>query len=236
LKFTSDAETNVPGVPFTVSVRPVPAGAWVGEIVVITGAGLLTVSDTVLLVAPAPPSVDVMALVVLLFEPVVEPVMLTTIVQLPPAAIVPDARLMLPDPALAVVVPAQVLLNPFGVATTSPLASVSLKATPLSAVPAFGLVMVKVSVVLAPTRIVPVPNAFVMVGGATTVTVAVLLAAPAPVSVAETAPVVLAFAPAVVPVTLTMSVHDADGASVMAERLIDADPATSVTVPVQVPA
>src|SRR5262245_3303484 len=61
----------------------------------------------------------------------------------------------------------QLPLSPLGVATTRPAGNVSVNATPVSAVPAFGLVTVKVSDVEAPMTIDAAPNAFARVGTAT---------------------------------------------------------------------
>jgi hypothetical protein len=70
-------------------------------------------------------------------------------------------------------------------------------------------------------------------GCATTLAEAVL---PAPPSVELTAPVVLFFVPAVVPVTFTENVHEAAAASVPPARLAEPDPAVAVMVPLpQVP-
>jgi len=75
-----------------------------------------------------------------------------------------------------------------------------------------------------------------IVGGPATVTVAVLLVAPAPDSFDETAPVVFACAPAVTPVTFTPNVHDAFAASVPPDKFRLLAPAVAVTVPLpQVP-
>src|SRR5579859_3780676 len=120
------------------------------------------------------------------------PVTFTTTVQEVFTAILPPVRLMLVDPATAVAVPPQVLDSPFGVATTSPMGSVSVKATPASAtVLAAGLVMVKVSVVVPFNGIDAAPKALAIEGGATTARTAVLLVAPVPPSVEVIAPVVL---------------------------------------------
>src|SRR5262245_51539925 len=91
------------------------------------------VTVAVLLVAPVPPLVERPAPVVLFFTPLVVPVTLRPIVQLPPVAIVPPVKLTLPVPAVAVIVPPQVLLRLVGVATTRPDGKASLKATPFSA-------------------------------------------------------------------------------------------------------
>ena len=120
------------------------------------------------------------------------PVTFTTAVQevLGVAILAPD-RLMLVDPATAVAVPPQVFESPFGVATTNPVGSVSVKATPASATefPA-GLVTVKVKDVVPFKAIVAAPNALLMEGGATTARFADAVP-PVPPFVEVTAPVVL---------------------------------------------
>lgn len=84
-------------------------------------------------------------------------------------AIVPPVRLIVPDPAVAVGVPPHVLVRPLGVATTSPLGKLSVKATPASAtVLAAGFVIVNVSVDVPLTGMPLGLNAFAMNGGATT--------------------------------------------------------------------
>jgi hypothetical protein len=97
--------------------------------------GATTFRVAVLLVVPVPPSVDVTAPVVLFLVPAVVPVTFTEKVQELLAAIVPPERLIVPEPATAVMVPLpQVPVRPFGVATIRPAGSVSLKATPVNAV------------------------------------------------------------------------------------------------------
>src|SRR5260370_39661338 len=82
---------------------------------------------------------------------------------------VPADKLTVPDPATAVAAPPQVLVSPFGVATTKPAGRVSVKATPVSGMGLIpGLVMVKVSEVEPFNGIVAAPKALVIVGGATT--------------------------------------------------------------------
>src|SRR5260221_6683772 len=96
--------------------------------------------------------------------------MLTTTVHDVLVAIEPPVKLMLVEPATAAGVPPQVLLSPLGVATTSPVGSVSLNATPASAtVFAAGFVIVNVSDVVPFSGTPTAPNAFAMDGGATTV-------------------------------------------------------------------
>jgi len=68
---------------------------------------------------------------------------------------------------------------------------VSVKVKFCSVVDAFGLVTVKVRVVVAPSGLEALPNALLMLGGPTIWMVAVLLATPGPLSVEEIAPVVL---------------------------------------------
>ena len=172
--------------------------------------GEATIRVAVLLVAPVPPLVELIAPVVLVTVPDCVPVTFTTIVQVEPGvAIDPPVKLMLVELAAAVTVPPQVLLTPGVEATCRPFVNVSLKAIPFSAlVLAAGLVIVKVTVVVPFNEIEAEPNAFAIVGGATTFRVAVLLVAPVPPSVELIAPVVLLASPATVPVTFTDKVHD----------------------------
>src|SRR5215471_4457009 len=121
----------------------------------------------------------------------------------------PPTRVMLVELAVAVTVPPQVLLTPGVLATCNPLVRVSLKATPFSAlVLAAGLAIVKVTVVVPFSEMLAAPKALLIVGGATTFTVAVLLVVPVPPSVELMAPVMLLASPATVPVTLTDNVQE----------------------------
>jgi hypothetical protein len=70
----------------------------------------------------------------------------------------------------------------------------------------FGLVTVKVSVVLPPLAIVAAPNALLMVGGAYTLMLAVA-AVPLGAFALVTAPVLLVLLPAAAPSTCTVYVH-----------------------------
>jgi len=130
-------------------------------------------------VFPVPPLVELTAPVVLLFTPEVVPVTLTPMVHEVFTPTVPPLRLTLPLPAVAVNVPAQVLVT-FGVlATLNPAGNVSVNAKPFSAtVFAAGLVIVKVSVVVPFTGMVAAPKAFAMDGGAATVAAKVAVAVP----------------------------------------------------------
>ena len=168
-------------------------------------------------VPPVPPSVEVTLPVVLVCRPAEMPVTLTENVQEPLAAIVPPLRLIVFVPAVAVIVPApHVPVRPFGVETTSPAGSVSLKPTPVSATVVFGLVMVKLSEVEPFSGMLAAPKTFAIVGGATTVMEAFdVLPVPAFVEVTWT---LLFFTPAVVPVTFTETVQLAAGAKVAPDK------------------
>ena len=103
------------------------------------------------------------------FVPAVVPVTFTLNVHEPLAARVPPDRLTDPDPAVAVIVPLpHVPASPFGVETTRPAGNVSLKPTPVSAVPALGLVMVKLSEVDPLSAMLDAPNDLAMAGGPAT--------------------------------------------------------------------
>jgi hypothetical protein len=151
--------------------------------------------------------------------------------QEPLAAIVPPDKVMLVEPAAAVTVPLpHVPVRPFGVDMTKPAGSASVKATPVIAIDALGLVMVKVSDVDPASPIEAAPNAFVMLGGVATVKFAVAVL-PVPPLVEVTAPVVLVKTPGLPPVTLTLKTQEAPAAIVPPARLTAPDPAAAVIVP-----
>src|SRR5258708_18448532 len=150
--------------------------------------GATTVKTAVLLVVPVPPSVEVRAPVVLLLSPGLVPVTFTEKVQVDPAAgdavNDPLLRVMVLLPAVAVTVPLpQAPVSPFGVATTTPAGRLSVNAMPLSALAVFGLVMVKLSVLLVFNATLVGLKLLLMVGGATTVSLAFAVF-PVPPSVA----------------------------------------------------
>jgi hypothetical protein len=96
---------------------------------------------------------------------------LTENVQAALAANVAPLRLTLPPPAAAVMVPPpQEPLSPLGVATTSPPGKVSVKPTPVNEVPVFGLLMVKLRLVLPFSGMDATPKLLLIDGGAITVT------------------------------------------------------------------
>lgn len=91
---------------------------------------------------------------------------LTEIVQLAPAASVPAFKAIVDVPAVAVTVPPQVLVKPFGVLITSPPGSTSVKLTPVRALlPEVVLEIVKVNVLALPVEMGLVPKAFEIAGG-----------------------------------------------------------------------
>ena len=121
----------------------------------------------------------------------------------------PPARLMLVPLAAAVTAPPHVFETPGVDATCNPLVSVSLNAIPFSALVLLaGLPIVNVTVVVPLSGMLAAPNALLMVGGATTFNVAVLLVVPVPPSVELIAPVVLLASPDTVPFTSTLKVHE----------------------------
>ena len=183
-------------------------------------------------VEPVPPSTELTVLVVLFFVPAVVPVTLTVKLQEPPPAAVPPVSVTVAEPAVAVMTPApHEPVSPFGVETTRPAGSESVTPTPVSAVAALGLLIVKLSDVDPFSGILPAPNAFAIVGGATTV-IDALEVSPAPLSIAVTV-TELFFWPAVVPVTFTDTVQAAFPASDPTARLTEPEPAVAVVVPPQ---
>jgi len=143
--------------------------------VTVGAAAVPTVMEAVA-VLPVPPLVEVTGEVVLVLTPGVVPVTLSETVHDPPAAIVPAESAMLPLPAMAVAVPLHVLASAFGAATMRPDGKLSVNATPASAMPALGLVMVKLSDVAPPIGILAAPNAFARIGAVPAAGVVVALA------------------------------------------------------------
>jgi hypothetical protein len=131
--------------------------------------------------------------------------------------------------AVAVNVPPQTVAD--ADATVKPVGSVSENPTPVSArVFAVGFVIANVKEVVAFGATPVGLNPLVIDGGATTARDADAVP-PVPPSVEETVPVVLALAPAVVPVTLTENVQELLAAMVPPERPIVPAPAAAVIVP-----
>src|ERR1700722_93648 len=185
-------------------------------------------------VPPGPPFVDVTLPVVLICVPAVVPVTCTLKVHDVLAASVAPDRLTLPDPATAVIVPPpQLPVSPFGVATFNPLGNESITPTPVSDAVAFGLVIVKLSDVVPFRRMLLAPNDLLIVGGATTVSVAEAVP-PVPLSLVLTTPVVLFAMPAALSVMTTLIEQAALAANAPPERFIEVSPAFGAKVPPQV--
>ena len=181
-------------------------------------------------VVPVPPSVETTALVVLIFVPAEVPVTFTENVHDELAANVPPERLTLPEPAIAVIVPApQEPESPFGVATTRPAGSTSLNATPVREATALELPRLNDNVAEPPRGMLVALNTLAIVAGVTTVTEA-LDVLPAPPSV-EVTVTLLFFTPADVPVTFTENVHEVFAARVAPERLMEPEAAIAVIAP-----
>jgi hypothetical protein len=148
----------------------VEVGVFVGVLVGVGVGGVTTVTDA-LAVLPVPPFVDV-TVTLLFFTPTVEPSTSTEKVQDPPPASVAPVRLTVEEPAEAVIVPPpQLPVNPFGVATTRPVGRLSVKAIPANTVPGFGLVIVKLKLVVPFNGMLDAPKDLLIEGGAMTVTV-----------------------------------------------------------------
>src|SRR5207237_5716895 len=173
--------------------------------------GPTTVTVAVFDEAPAPVSFELIGPVVLFLTPAVAPVTVTVIVQLAPAARVPPVNVSVSPPVMTRL-PPQVAVVPLGAVDRA--GSVSVRATPVSAAVAFGLVSRKLMLTSPPNGMLAAAKDFAIVGGATTVTVAVFDVAPAPDSFELMGPVVLFFTPAVAPVTVTVIVQLALPASV----------------------
>ena len=207
-------------------LRPTPTVA-APKLFEIVG-GLTTVMLAVP-VFPVPPLVEV-TVTELFCTPAAVPVTLTEKVQDAPAARDAPDRLTEDAPAVAVMVPAsQVPVITLGVETTNPAGKVSVKAMPVKPPTEFGFVTIKPRLVLPPTPRVAAPKLFMIVGGLTTVTLAVaVFPVPPLVDVTVTE---LFCAPAVVPVTLTENVQDAPAARDAPDKLTEDAPAVAVMVP-----
>ena len=142
--------------------------------------GATTVMVAVLLVVPVPPLVDVMTPVVLFLTPAVAPVTVTLKVQLLLGAMLPPDSAMVPGAVAVSVPPPQV--DDVPLATVSPAGRASVTPIPVSVVVLLLFVMVKVSTDVPFSGMVAASNDLPIVGGATTVMVAVLLVVPVPPS------------------------------------------------------
>jgi len=125
--------------------------------------GPTTVSIAVLLTPPAPLSLELMFPVVLLHTPVVAPVTVTKNEQLPLAASVPPLKLIRFGEVVETM-PPQAAVGP-EVGTVIPAGRESVNAMPVSPSVELGLVMLKVRLVVPPSRMLAWPNDFMTVGG-----------------------------------------------------------------------
>lgn len=119
-------------------------------------------------VLPVPPFVE-LTVTELVFRPALVPFTLTEMVHEALAAKLAPLKLTVIEPAVAVVVPLQVVDRPFGLATSRPLGSESEKFTPVRAIAVFGLVMVNERVVVSFVKMGFAVKDFTMTGGSTTV-------------------------------------------------------------------
>lgn len=221
-------------VRVNVSVVVWPIGTVADPNALLIVGGARTIIVAVLLANPVPPLDEDRALVMLLFTPAATPVTSTVTVQVPDAATVPPLKVIELLPAVAVTIPPQLVLV-FGLlATLRPAGRESVNPTPIKATVEFGLVIVKVTVAVPPNGTVGALNALLMLPGATTVTVAVLLVDPVPVSFEVIAPDVLFITPAAVPVTVTMKLHEPPAAIDPPESVIVLPPVTATEPPPQV--
>ena len=195
------------------------------------GTATVTVSEAVAGL-PVTPWAVVSVLVVLVFSPVVVPVTFTEKLHEEFAARVAPDRVTKPVPAVAVMdPPPQLPVRPLGVEITRSAGKVSVKPTPVSAVEAFGFIMVNFKLVGTPWGTEAVPKDLVIVGGLPTVMLAVLEVLPVPPLVEVTGLVVLLITPTVTPVTFTEIAHEELAATAPPVKLTEADPAVAVAVP-----
>jgi len=166
--------------------------------------GPTTVNVAVFEVAPAPLSLELIAPVVLFHTPVVAPVTVTEKLQLPLDTSVPPVNVIVLG-AVVDSVPPHVEVGP-EVGTVIPDGSVSVKLIPVRFCEAFGLVIVKVKLVVALSSTLDAPNDLETVGAAATVNDAEA-ALPTPPLAEPTLVVMLFLTPAVVPVTVTLKLQ-----------------------------
>ena len=145
----------------------------------------------------------------------------------------PTVKVPVPGTAVIVGVPLQVPATPLGVAIARPGGKPSVKVRPLRAGAPAGLVMVKVRIEFWPTPTVAGLKALVSVGSDCTVSVALtaeVVTLAVPVMLAAS---VLAYVPATLLVTSTVTVHEACAAFIVAPVTVMTPlPAAAVTAPV----
>jgi hypothetical protein len=175
--------------------------------------GPTTVKVAGLLVPPGPLSFELMLPVVLLQTPVLEPVTVTLNEQLPLPASVPTVKLIVLGAMVETMPPPQAAVGPeFG--TVIPAGSASLNVIPVSPSEAFGFVMLNVSMLVWPSRMLVGENDFIIVGADATVSEAEAPVTLDPPLAEPTTVVRLFFTPTVVPVTITLKLQLAPAANV----------------------
>ena len=171
-------------------------------LVIVGGVATVRLAVAVL---PVPPLVEVTLPVVLVNCPAAAPVTVTLNWHWLFAAMVAPVR-AIPVGAVVVSVPPQTVAE--ALATVSPVGSVSVNATPVSATAfAAGFVIVNVSEVVAFSAMLDGLKTLAIDGGATTLIEAEAVP-PVPPSVEVTFPVVLFCVPAAMPVTFTENVQE----------------------------
>ena len=157
-------------VPFK-STLPAPKTA------VMPGGKIPTTVRLAFEVLPVPPLSE-LTVTLLFLTPAVRPVTLTLKLQEAPPARLASANWTNELPAVAVIVPPpQDPISPLGVATISPTGRLSTKPTVDKAAVAFGLLSVKLRLVVLFNGTLAAPKTLVMLGGAVPRTVKVALAA-----------------------------------------------------------
>lgn len=158
--------------------------------------------------------------------PAVDDVTSTVMVHVLFAAIDPPESTMLPPPAVAVSVPPQVFVVESGELFVIAAGYVSVKATPVSAVPVLGLVSVNVSVEVPPDAIGSGAKFLAMSGAATTRIVfklVLFVSSLSLIKLLESTVAVFANDPAAVGVTVNVTLNDAPTGSVTAPPLATHD-------------
>jgi hypothetical protein len=208
------------------------------KVFVTVGAFIDVTVKVSLAVFPIPPFVDITFPLVLLYVPPVPLVTSTTTTHVPLAAIVPPLKLSVvsPPPGANVGVP-QFVVVAFGTpATTTSVGRLSVNETPVSATPLFGFVIVNVSVLVSPARIVSGVNALLILGGSSTTRSSLADTVLNPKSVCRSpTEIVFVCIPAVLLVTSTVIVQPPAGIVEPLVYPIVEPPATASTVPVHVP-
>jgi hypothetical protein len=213
-----------------VSVDVPPTAIDIGENIFVTLGGAKTLS-VALAVPPAPVSVALTLPVVFGLAPAVVALTTTLIahVLLPPVPSEPPDRLMAVAPADGLNVPPQVVVAPGVALTSTPAGSESLIDRPVSASEGFGLVKLMVNVEVLPTAMLVGEKLLETVGGAATISVAVLETTPVP-PLAEVGVTLLVCVPSVLLVILTVITHGLAVVTVALLTLTEVEPAVKPVV------